>query len=38
MQSTPPQVQRAYRHAIELLAISGLSIFAGGIILLRRYR
>jgi hypothetical protein len=38
MQATPPAVQAAYRHAIELLAISGLTLFAGGILLLRRYR
>jgi hypothetical protein len=38
VQATPLPVQRAYRHAIELLAISGLTIFAGGVCLLRRYR
>ena len=38
LQSTPPAVQAAYRHAIELLALSGLTLFTGGIILLRRYR
>lgn len=36
MQSTPPAVQAAYRHAIELLAFSGLSVFAAGAFLLRR--
>ena len=38
MQTTPLPVQQAYRHAIELLAFSGLTIFAGGVLLLRRYR
>ena len=38
VQATPLPVQLAYRHAIELLAISGLSVFAGGVFLLRRYR
>jgi hypothetical protein len=38
IQGTPLPVQQAYRHAIELLAISGLTVFAGGILLLRRYR
>jgi hypothetical protein len=38
VQATPLPVQQAYRHAIELLAISGLTIFAGGVFLLRRYR
>jgi hypothetical protein len=38
VQGTPLPVQQAYRHAIELLAISGLTVFAGGIVLLRRYR
>jgi len=36
MQSTPPAVQSAYRHAIELLAFSGLTVFAAGAFLLRR--
>ena len=36
MQSTPPAVQTAYRHAIELLAFSGLTVFAAGAFLLRR--
>ena len=36
MQSTPPAVQAAYRHAIELLAFSGLTVFAAGAFLLRR--
>jgi hypothetical protein len=36
--AAPLPVQQAYRHAIELLAISGLSVFAGGVFLLRRYR
>ena len=38
VQATPLPVQQAYRHAIELLAISGLAIFAGGVLVLRRYR
>jgi hypothetical protein len=38
MQATPPSVQQAYRHTIELLAISGVTVFAGGALLLRRYR
>ena len=38
MQATPPRVQDAYRHAIELLALSGLAVFTGGALLLRRYR
>jgi hypothetical protein len=38
VQGAPLPVQQAYRHAIELLAISGLSVFAGGVFLLRRYR
>ncbi|MDQ2924814.1 MAG: copper resistance protein CopC [Acidobacteriota bacterium] len=38
MQSTPPAVQLAYRHAIELLAISGIAVFAGGVFIIRRYR
>jgi len=38
MQSTPPSVQRAYRHAIEVLAISGTAVFIGGTLLLRRFR
>ncbi len=33
LQATPLPVQQAYRHAIELLAISGLAIFAGGVLL-----
>jgi hypothetical protein len=32
MNATPPSVQLAYRHAIEVLAISGLAVFSGGII------
>jgi len=38
VQATPLPVQQAYRHAIELLAVSGLSVFASGVFLLRRYR
>lgn len=38
MQATPLSVQLAYRHAIELLAISGVTVFAGGVLLLRKYR
>jgi len=38
MQATPPSVQLAYRHAIELLGFSGVAVFAGGTLLLRRYR
>lgn len=38
MASTPPATQAAYRHAIELLAASGLAFFAGGIVVLRRFR
>lgn len=38
MESTPPATQAAYRHAIELLAITGIVFFAGGILVLRRYR
>jgi hypothetical protein len=38
MQATPASVQLAYRHAIELLAFSGLAVFSGGALLLRRYR
>ena len=36
MQATPPSVQRAYRHAIELFAVTGSTIFLGGLTLLRR--
>lgn len=36
--STPASTQAAYRHAIELLAFTGLAFFAGGILVLRRYR
>lgn len=38
LQSTPPSVQAAYRHAIELLGFSGLAIFAGGVYVLRRFK
>jgi hypothetical protein len=38
MQSTPSSVQRAYRHAIEVLAFSGAAVFIGGAFLLRRFR
>jgi hypothetical protein len=38
VQGTPLPVQQAYRLAIELLAISGITVFAGGVLLLRRYR
>jgi hypothetical protein len=36
--ATPPAVQTAYRHAIELLAGSALAIFVAGTLLLRRNR
>lgn len=38
MQSAPAEVQLAYRHAIEWLAASGIAVFAGGVLLLRRMR
>ena len=38
MEATPQSVQLAYRHAIELLAVAGVAVFAGGILVLRRYR
>lgn len=38
LQATPPSVQLAYRHAIELLGAAGVAVFAGGILVLRRYR
>ncbi len=38
MQATPQSVQLAYRHAIELLGGAGVAVFAGGILVLRRYR
>jgi hypothetical protein len=38
VRAAPLPVQQAYRHAIELLAISGLGVFAGGVLVLRRYR
>jgi hypothetical protein len=38
MQATPASVQLAYKHAIELLGFSGITVFAGGALLLRRYR
>ncbi len=36
--ATPPAVQAAYRHAILLLGGSAITIFLGGIFLLRRSR
>ena len=38
LQATPLSVQAAYRHAIELLGAAGVAVFAGGIVVLRRYR
>jgi len=35
---TPPATQRAYRHAIALLAITATGIFAGTVTLMRRSR
>jgi hypothetical protein len=37
-QSTPPQVQAAYRHAIYLLGGAGLVLFAAGLWIFRRER
>jgi hypothetical protein len=34
--ATPPAVQAAYRHAIYLLGGFGLTIFASGVMLLRK--
>jgi hypothetical protein len=34
--ATPPRVQAAYRHAIYLLGGFGVTLFLGGLILLRR--
>jgi galactose-1-phosphate uridylyltransferase len=34
--ATPPRTQMAYRHAIELLATTACSLFAGTIFLLKR--
>jgi hypothetical protein len=34
--ATPPRVQAAYRHAIYLLGGVGVTLFVGGLILLRR--
>jgi hypothetical protein len=34
--STPPAVQAAYRHAIELLGGFGITLFLAGLYLLRR--
>jgi hypothetical protein len=36
--STPLRTQMAYRHAIELLAITATSLFAGTVFLLKRHR
>jgi hypothetical protein len=36
--ATPPAVQAAYRHAIYLLAISAVTLFTAGTLLLRRHR
>jgi hypothetical protein len=35
-QATPPAVQAAYRHAIFLLGGAALTVFVGGLALLRR--
>jgi hypothetical protein len=36
--ATPQVVQAAYRHAIELLGGSGVTLFAGGVFVLMRSR
>ncbi len=36
--ATPPSTQRAYRHAISLLALTAGGIFLGTVVLLRRQR
>ncbi len=36
--STPPRTQAAYRHAIELLAATAATLFAGTVLLLKRSR
>jgi hypothetical protein len=36
--ATPPRTQMAYRHAIELLAVTATSLFAGTVFLLKRQR
>ena len=36
--ATPPSTQRAYRHAIALLALTAGGIFIGTVALLRRHR
>ncbi len=36
--ATPPRTQAAYRHAIELLAVTAATLFAGTVLLLRRTR
>jgi hypothetical protein len=36
--STPPRTQAAYRHAIELLAATAATLFAGTVLLLKRPR
>lgn len=36
--ATPPSTQRAYRHAIVLLALTATGIFTGSVLLLRRHR
>lgn len=38
LRQTPPRTQRAYRHAIELMAAAGVTVFAGGAMALRRFR
>lgn len=38
LQSTSPATQAAYRHAIELMAVTGIAFFTGGVLVLRRYR
>ncbi len=34
--ATPPATQRAYRHAIALLAVTGGGLFAGTVFLLKK--
>lgn len=36
--ATPPATQRAYRHAVALLALTAGGIFVGAVTLLRRHR
>ena len=38
LRQTPPRTQSAYRHAILLMTLTGTTLFASGIVLLRRFR